>query len=214
MKKAITIMLALMMLIGTTACGKKDEEKSSSVKEESSVIDETSEEISTDESSEEISTDESSEDSAQDESSEENSSEAENNSDNTLGQTLLQDFRDRVAADENATAQAIADGLITNSAILFAPLTMPVEQGLLSGFDNAEIKGFKEGVMFGPAMGSIAFVGYIFELDEATDADEFIKTLQDNANPRWNICVEAEETVVDKQGNKVFFLMCPKSLEA
>jgi len=90
---------------------------------------------------------------------------------------------------------------------------VPVEEGFLTGFDNAEIKGFSSGHMFAPAIGTIAFVGYAFELAEGTDADAFVKMLKNSANPRWNICTEAEQTIVEKNGNKVFFLMCPKSLE-
>ena len=130
----------------------------------------------------------------------------------TLGEILLADFTER-AANEAATAQEIADGLMTNPAILFGPVTMPVEQGLLTGFGNAEITGFKEGVTFAPMIGSIAFVGYVFDLEEGTDAAAFMQTLKDNADPRWNICVEAEETICEQVGNKVFFVMCPKSLE-
>ena len=132
--------------------------------------------------------------------------------DGTLGEILLADFTER-AANETATAQEIADGLMTNPAILFGPVTMPVEQGMLTGFGNAEITGFKEGVTFAPMIGSIAFVGYVFDLEEGTDAAAFMQTLKDNADPRWNICVEAEETVCEQVGNKVFFVMCPKSLE-
>lgn len=132
--------------------------------------------------------------------------------DGTLGEILLADFTER-AANEAATAQEIADGLMTNPAILFGPVTMPVEQGMLTGFGNAEITGFKEGVTFAPMIGSIAFVGYVFDLEEGTDAAAFMQTLKDNADPRWNICVEAEETVCEQVGNKVFFVMCPKSLE-
>lgn len=132
--------------------------------------------------------------------------------DDTLGEILLADFTER-AANETATAQEIADGLMTNPAILFGPVTMPVEQGMLTGFGNAEITGFKEGVTFAPMIGSIAFVGYVFDLEEGTDAAAFMQTLKDNADPRWNICVEAEETVCEQVGNKVFFVMCPKSLE-
>ena len=90
---------------------------------------------------------------------------------------------------------------------------MPVEEGLLSGFDNAEIKGFKKGAVFMPMIGSIAFVGYVFELESASETSAFISMLKKNANPRWNICVEADETVAGSYGNKVFFVMCPKSLE-
>lgn len=132
--------------------------------------------------------------------------------DGTLGQTLLADFTER-AADEAATAQELADALMTNPAILFGPATMPVEPGMLTGFGNAEITGFKEGVMFAPMIGSIAFVGYVFDLEEGTDGAAFMQTLTDNADPRWNICVEAEETVCEQVGNKVFFVMCPKTLE-
>lgn len=130
----------------------------------------------------------------------------------TLGETLLADFKER-AADESATAQAIADGLMTNPAILFGPMTMPVEPGLLSGFGNTEITGFKEGVTFAPMIGSIAFVGYVFDLEEGTDGAAFMQTLKDNADLRWNICVEAEEMVCEQVGSKVFFVMCPKTLE-
>ena len=89
----------------------------------------------------------------------------------------------------------------------------PVEPGLLSGFDNTEIKGFKEGAMFGPMMGTIPFVGYIFVLEDGADVDAFKTTLKDSANLRWNICTEAEELTVDNEGNTVFFLMSPKAFE-
>ena len=127
----------------------------------------------------------------------------------TVGEKLLADFK----ADSTGTAQEIADRLLTNEVIQFMGGATPVEEGLLSGFDNAEIKGFKEGVMFAPMMSSIAFVGYIFELPENADIDAFKTTLKDSANLRWNICVEAEELIVENDGNKVFFLMCPKSFE-
>lgn len=126
----------------------------------------------------------------------------------TMGQALLADFKSKAEADSSLSAQAIADALITNSVIQFSPATMPVENGLLTGFGNAEITGFSEGVMFAPAISSIAFVGYVFTLEDGTDSEAFMQTLKDNADPRWNICTEADETVVDSVGNKVFFLMC------
>ena len=67
--------------------------------------------------------------------------------------------------------------------------------------------------MFGPMMGSIAFVGYIFDLPEDADVDAFVTGLKDNANPRWQICVTADETIVEVSGDKVFFLMSPLTLE-
>lgn len=127
----------------------------------------------------------------------------------TVGETLLADFK----SDSKGTPQEIADRLIKNPIIQFMGGATPIEEGLLSGFDNTEIKGFKEGAMFAPMMSSIAFVGYVFELPEDADVDMFKTTLKNSANLRWNICVEAEELIIENEGKKVFFLMCPKSFE-
>ena len=104
----------------------------------------------------------------------------------TLGQALLQDFQ----------------GAVT-----------PVEPGLLMGFGNETIQGFSQGVMFAPVISTIPFVGYLFRLEEQTSGQDFVQTLRDAADPRWNICTEADETVVQQEGDIVFFLMCPQSME-
>ncbi|MBQ1186347.1 MAG: hypothetical protein IIX54_01485 [Clostridia bacterium] len=127
----------------------------------------------------------------------------------TVGQTLLSAFK----ADNSGTAMEVAERLIGNEIIQFMGGATPIEAGLLSGFDNTEIKGFKDGAMFAPMMSSIAFVGYVFELEDGADVEAFKTTLKDSANLRWNICVEAEELIVENEGNKVFFIMCPKSFE-
>jgi len=88
-----------------------------------------------------------------------------------------------------------------------------IEEGYLAGFDNAEITGFSEGVMFAPMIGTIPFVGYVFTLESEADIDAFIKKLEESANLRWNICTKAEEMVTGKSGNKVFFVMCNSSIE-
>ena len=131
----------------------------------------------------------------------------------TLGETLLFDFEDRVAENSEATAQELAEGILTNEAILFSGDAMPVEEGLLMGFGEAEITGFEEAVMFAPMIGTIPFVGYVFDMPDAESAEALIDVLTENADPRWNICTEAEETVTGTAEDKVFFVMCPKSLE-
>ncbi len=128
----------------------------------------------------------------------------------SLGQTLLAEF---MAMDSSTDAYTMAETLIGHEMIQFMGGAMEVEPGLLSGFDNYEVTGFEKGAMFGPMMGSIAFVGYIFELPEGADVDAFVIGLKDNANPRWQICVAADETIVEVNGNKVFFLMSPLTLE-
>jgi len=135
----------------------------------------------------------------------------ENEKSETLGKTLLSDFRKK--ATSGMSAENIANELLKNPVIKFAGGVVPVEEGLLTGFDNTEINGFKSGYMFAPMIGSIPFVGYIFELEDGADVSSFTKLLKDSANMRWNICVSADETIIDSSGNMVFFVMCPESLE-
>ncbi|MDO4488173.1 MAG: hypothetical protein Q4B67_03700 [Eubacteriales bacterium] len=130
----------------------------------------------------------------------------------TMGGKLWNAFLE-AAAEDGATAESVANKLSTNEVILFMPMVMEAEEGLLAGFDNAEIKGFKSGYMFAPMISSIAFVNYVFELEDGADAAAFIKTLTDNANPAWNVCVQADQTVAGSKGNLVFFAMCPENLE-
>lgn len=127
----------------------------------------------------------------------------------TVGEILFADFKE----DAAGTPQEIVERILANEIIPFEGASMEVVPGLLMGFDNAEITGFDSGVMFAPMMGTIPFVGYVFELSDGTDVEEFEQTLKDNANLRWNICTEAEEVTVGAEENKVFFLMSPKSFE-
>ena len=129
----------------------------------------------------------------------------------TLGTKLAGIFKANVADAESA--EALATKIVEEAALPFGPMVMPMEEGFLSGFDNFEVKGFTECAAFAPMIGSIPFVGYVFELPEDADVDAFKKDLSDNANLRWNICVEAEEMATSVVGNKVFFVMCPKAFE-
>ena len=85
--------------------------------------------------------------------------------------------------------------------------TMPVEDGYLAGFE-VEIKGFNKGVTFGPMIGTIPFVGYIFETDTP---DELVATLEKEHKLNWNICTSADRMFVRQKGNYVFFVMSPDS---
>lgn len=213
MKKAMLLMIAAMMLTSMAACGTKTDDsvaETQATTEATEAPTEAETEAPTEAETEAPTEAETEAPTETEEETEEQGGAAA--SGDTLGQTLLADFQAK-AADESMNCQVLADEILKNPVIQFGPATMPVEPGLLTGFDNAEIKGFKEGVMFAPMIGSIPFVGYVFDLEEGTDGAAFMQTLKDNANPRWNICVEAEETVVEQVGNKVFFLMCPKSIE-
>ena len=127
----------------------------------------------------------------------------------SMGQALLKDFTDRVNAEPALGAEELAKALLENPVIEFTGDALPVEPGMLTGFGNTEITGFAQGAMFAPMIGTIPFVGYIFVLDADADAEAFVQTLKDNADPRWNICTEADETIAEHVGNTVFFVMCP-----
>ena len=127
----------------------------------------------------------------------------------TMGQALLADFKEILSAEPDIGAEELANRLLENPVIEFAGDALPVEPGLLTGFGNAEITGFAQGAMFAPMISTIPFVGYVFVLDEGADAEAFVQTLKDNADPRWNICTEADETIAEHVGNTVFFVMCP-----
>lgn len=130
---------------------------------------------------------------------------AESPAGNTMGDTMLAVFR----ANRDKSVDDIANACISDKSIQFFGMTAPMEEGFFPEFDG-DVKGFSKCVKFGPAMGSIAFSGLVFEV--SGDANAFANDLKSRANPRWNICVEAEQTICEVYGNKVFFLMCPKSL--
>lgn len=122
--------------------------------------------------------------------------------DGTYGAKLYGYYSDirKNESDPEAIATAMCDSITD-----YGMGSMPVEEGFLNGFTD-EIKGFSKGATFAPMIGSIPFVGYIFETD---DPDALITTLNDKADMRWNICTEADEMVCVKDGNLVLFIMCP-----
>lgn len=129
----------------------------------------------------------------------------------TDGEALLFQFEDLMT--EGKSLQEIADALAANERIPFLPMVMEVQEGYLAGF-TTEIHGFQSGYTFGPAIGSIPFVGYVFRLAEGADVAAFEKVLTDAADLRWNICVAADEALCSSVDNTVFFVMCKKDLNA
>ncbi|MBE6845783.1 MAG: hypothetical protein E7508_08795 [Ruminococcus sp.] len=186
MKKLLSFVLALSLMTVMTACSEKETESQTSSEETTSIA---AEETSSDDI---------------------NNGSSELPEGVTFAQYLLEDFKGIVSENPDMSAEEIAAGLSANEAILFSSMSMPVEPGLLAGFTE-EIQGFESASMFGPAMGSIAFIGYVFELSDEGAAKSFAETLKGCADPRWQICVEAEETVCEAVGNKVFFVMAPLS---
>ena len=120
-----------------------------------------------------------------------------------MGTKLLADFKAELENTDDPSA--IVEALSGKDYIEFKSMIMPCEEGYLAGFIN-EISGFTSAAVFSPVIGTIPFVCYVFQTD---DAEALKETLDENADPRWNICTEAEETVCEAVDGYVFFAMCP-----
>lgn len=128
----------------------------------------------------------------------------------TPAQILKADFLTKMDDGQMTKTEDIATALVANPVIVFSPATMPVEPGFLNGFTE-EIKGFSEGTMFGPAIGAIPFIGYVFHVDG--DVHDFMSQLKEKADLRWNVCTQADEMVCEAKGDMVVFIMAPATFE-
>jgi len=126
----------------------------------------------------------------------------------TVATKLVKLFESEIKKSKNI--ENVAKKIAESDIIVPQTQTFNVEAGeYLSGFVT-EIKGYKKVVGITPMISTIPFIAYVFEVE---NPKEFVKTLKDNAQLNWNICVEADEmktTIVD---NYVFFIMSPKNFE-
>jgi len=118
----------------------------------------------------------------------------------TLGNKLAAIFEAGIA---EGNIESLANELA--EATEYDCMVVDANEGYLNGFTE-EIKGFSAGKQFSPMIGSIPLVGYIFETDDPEGLKDKLTSV---ADPRWNICTEAAETVCVTSGNYVFFTMCP-----
>ena len=211
MKKLLALLLAIIMVVGVTACGKTETEinEDTTQTEQEEIAPSENEEVE-EQPKEQGEENKKPAEKPAEKPSEEKPAEKPQETAKTVGNKLLAEFKSKA---NSGSALSIAESLANGGSLPFMAGAMEVEPGLLSGFDNAEITGFKSGAVFQPMIGSIAFIGYVFELEDGVSAKDFIANLKSSANLRWNICVEAEEMVAGSSGNKVFFVMCPKQFE-
>lgn len=200
-RKTLVLMLATSLVLSLTACGGKKTEVEAPVKEE--VTTETVEETTEAVESTEIESTESSEESTEAvESTEE--TEVKDTPTDTVASKLYELFETEIATTDDINE--VANKLIEAEYFKEVSMTtMEVETGFLNGFE-AEITGFNNGVMFAPMIGTIPFVGYIFETD---NTELLIDELETNASLNWNICTTADEMLVKAHDNYVFFVMSP-----
>lgn len=216
-KKILAVTLSLMVgLVGLTACGEKAPETNTP---DAPAVENTQDTVETETPDAEASEDENVEaddttDAADDTTDETTDDVAdgdtteESTGDKTVAYTLLDQFKTEIAASDDVVtvAEALCENPVFSEVMVGA---MEVEEGYLNGF-NSEISGFNKGAMFAPFIGTIPFVGYVFETD---DAEALKATLESEAALNWNICTTADEMVVETEGNYVFFVMSPLTFE-
>lgn len=202
-RKTLVLILATSLVLSLTACGGKKTEVEAPVKEE--VTTETVEETTEVVESTEIESTESSEESTEAvESTEE--TEVKDTPTDTVASKLYELFETEIATTDDINE--VANKLIEAEYFKEVSMTtMEVEPGFLNGFE-AEITAFNKCTMFAPMIGTIPFVGYIFEAD---DAELLVTELSENATLNWNICTTADEMLVETHDNYVFFVMSPYS---
>lgn len=127
---------------------------------------------------------------------------------NTVASKLTQEFKKEMKEenDPKSVAEKLSENYLSEISVQVEELD---ENSYIAGFDT-EIKGYKSGYAIRPMIGTIPFIAYIFEVD---DAENFVNTLTDNANLRWNICTEADEMQSAVVDNYVFFVMSPKNFD-
>lgn len=127
---------------------------------------------------------------------------------NTVASKLVAEFNDSMK--KGLSVEDTANNIKNNEALGIATEAEKVtEDGFISGF-KTEIKEYKSAYAIRPIIGSIPFVAYIFE---AENAKEFETTLRENADLRWNICTEADNMETAVYNNYVFFVMAPESFD-
>lgn len=125
---------------------------------------------------------------------------------------VIADFTDKVNSGSYQSLEDLAAAMSEADYLPFAPAYMQVEPGYLNGFTE-EITGFEEGFMFGPSIGSIPFVGYVFTVGSEAEAADLIKKLNASADLNWNICTQADEMKDASVGKTVCFVMSPATFE-
>lgn len=118
----------------------------------------------------------------------------------TLGNKYLQAFDNAAGTD----AESVVEELIAVDGIPTELVKMEVVPGYLDGISE-DVMDFNKGYRFSPMIGSIPFMGYVFEADDPEALRDF---LVEHANTAWNICTMADETVSGVNNDLVFFLMC------
>ncbi len=140
----------------------------------------------------------------------------------TWGAAFWADFQNVVAANKGANADAIMAALLetesgkATSSMMVGSMPVetekPFEEFAHTGFFTF-VSGFKSASMLiNMMMGGTPFLIYVFELDESANVREFVKLLNDNIDPNYMICGDAETTTVGAVDNYALTVLAPAEM--
>lgn len=94
------------------------------------------------------------------------------------------------------------------------PMTMntPITAENAEMFLGTADAKFKDGIASDAMINAIAHSVCLIRAEDATQAAELAKVVEENANPRKWVCVEAEKTVVKQKGNLVLLVMSNEAI--
>lgn len=111
--------------------------------------------------------------------------------------------------NSDKSPQEIAQILTEDEQFPFDCFIEDVFEGLLKGFDR-QIAGFVNAVVLQSEDPINPFISYIFELDGDTDVDKFVDEVTHAAQKDWNPYGEADEVIVETDGDKVIVIITPE----
>ena len=109
------------------------------------------------------------------------------------------------AADK--TVEEIATMITEDAGIEAATMLTPLDAETFSWFLFIDAIEGAEAVAADAMMSAVAHSVVVVRLPEGTDANEVAKQIEEKADPRKWICVEAEKTVVKVNGDLVLLVM-------
>lgn len=126
------------------------------------------------------------------------------------GYAFWEIFAESIQGNSDITTDEIVYNFMMNEAgqALGFCDNMNMPEGYLPGF-SADITGFKSATVFTPMASGFAFMGYVFELENAEDVPAFMLTLNEYHDLRWMICMTAEAVTMGAYENYVLFIMSP-----
>ena len=195
MKKIIALIIAGLMVLSFAACGEKeDANETTTGTEETSSTEAGSTEAGSTESG---STEEAPSEEAPSEEAPSDEAVAGVKVEGSVSEAYVKAFKE-LAADGSLSALEIAEKFAEKieAPMMLGAMDM-TEAEFFQGFkEGFTVEGFEEAATYMPMIGSIPFISYVFKLSDDADKDAFKTSLEENANPRWLVCVAADDLLV------------------